>query len=165
MSATRAFLASSRLMVVPRRGKALANWARPSIDELGVPTEPWKQVTSFFRNKFSLIVQWLKWLSRSYLPVTFLLGYNLFNYVCRTKILWLIVFRFMTRTSPSSWSTFLLEPLPLVFPCLHSHSQSSWTQPLNICWRTKTFRNQNIMCRPCSNYTGVDKSYINIVLV
>ena len=82
MSATRAFLASSRLMVVPRRGKALANWARPSIDELGVPTEPWKQVTSFFRKKIPIIVQWLKWLSRCCLPVTFLLGYNLFNHHC-----------------------------------------------------------------------------------
>ena len=44
MSATRALLSTSRLMVVPRRGKALANWARPSIDEMGVPTESWKQV-------------------------------------------------------------------------------------------------------------------------
>ena len=44
MSASRALLSSSRLMVVPRRGKALVNWARPSIDEMGVPTEPWKQV-------------------------------------------------------------------------------------------------------------------------
>ena len=31
-------------MMVPRRGKALANWTRPSIDEMGVPTESWKQV-------------------------------------------------------------------------------------------------------------------------
>jgi len=39
-------------MVVPRRGKALANWARPSIDELGVPTEPWKQVYDKNQSKF-----------------------------------------------------------------------------------------------------------------
>ena len=44
MSASRAFLATRRLVRVPARGKALANWARPSIDEMGVPTEPWKQV-------------------------------------------------------------------------------------------------------------------------
>ena len=47
MSATRALLSTSRLMVVPRRGKALANWARPSIDEMGVPTESWKQVYTY----------------------------------------------------------------------------------------------------------------------
>ena len=28
------------------RGKALANWKRPSIDELGVPTEPWSHVNN-----------------------------------------------------------------------------------------------------------------------
>jgi len=44
MSAPRAFLASSRLMKIPTRGKALANWARPSIDEMGVPTEAWSTV-------------------------------------------------------------------------------------------------------------------------
>ena len=41
----RALLSSSRLMVVSRRGKAVANWTRPSIEEMGVPTEPWKQVS------------------------------------------------------------------------------------------------------------------------
>ena len=50
MSATRALLSTSRLMVVPRRGKALANWARPSIDEMGVPTESWKQVIQLYRH-------------------------------------------------------------------------------------------------------------------
>lgn len=40
----RGFLAARSLLKVPQRGKALANWARPSIDELGVPTESWKQV-------------------------------------------------------------------------------------------------------------------------
>ena len=29
---------------VPNRGKALAGWTRPSIDELGVPTEAWSKV-------------------------------------------------------------------------------------------------------------------------
>jgi len=38
--------------MVPRRGKALANWARPSIDELGVPTEPWKQVYDKNQTKY-----------------------------------------------------------------------------------------------------------------
>ena len=51
MSATRALLSTSRLMVVPRRGKALANWARPSIDEMGVPTESWKQVIQLYSFK------------------------------------------------------------------------------------------------------------------
>ena len=40
----RALLSSSRLMMVPRRGKAVANWTRPSIDEMGVPSGSWKQV-------------------------------------------------------------------------------------------------------------------------
>ena len=43
---------------VPNRGKALAGWTRPSIDELGVPTEAWSKVKSniliFFRRWFSL---------------------------------------------------------------------------------------------------------------
>ena len=42
--ASRSFLAATRLMKNQTRGKALANWARPSIDEMGVPTESWKQV-------------------------------------------------------------------------------------------------------------------------
>ena len=56
MSATRALLSTSRLMVVPRRGKALANWARPSIDEMGVPTESWKQVYSYKVTIFSILI-------------------------------------------------------------------------------------------------------------
>ena len=44
MVGARSFLAASRLMKNQTRGKALANWARPSIDEMGVPTESWKQV-------------------------------------------------------------------------------------------------------------------------
>lgn len=46
MSATRAFLSTSRLVKVPSRGKALENWARPSIDEMGVPTEAWGPVNA-----------------------------------------------------------------------------------------------------------------------
>ena len=46
MVGARSFLAASRLMKNQTRGKALANWARPSIDEMGVPTESWKQVRS-----------------------------------------------------------------------------------------------------------------------
>ena len=38
------FLAARSVLRMPVRGKALANWARPSIDELGVPTASWKQV-------------------------------------------------------------------------------------------------------------------------
>ena len=46
MNAPRAFLAARSLLNVPSRGKALENWARPSIDEIGVPTESWQQVNS-----------------------------------------------------------------------------------------------------------------------
>jgi len=52
MSASRAFLASSRLLKVPTRGKALANWTRPSIDEMGVPTEAWGTVNARNNQKF-----------------------------------------------------------------------------------------------------------------
>ena len=48
----RGFLAACSLLKVPHRGKALANWARPSIDELGVPTESWKQVHDKNQTKF-----------------------------------------------------------------------------------------------------------------
>ena len=44
MASSSSFLAATRLMKNQTRGKALANWARPSIDEMGVPTESWKQV-------------------------------------------------------------------------------------------------------------------------
>jgi len=54
MLASRAFLATRRLVRVPARGKALANWTRPSIDEMGVPTEPWKQVYDKNQSKFLL---------------------------------------------------------------------------------------------------------------
>ena len=46
MNAPRAYLAARSLLKVPSRGKALENWARPSIDEIGVPTESWQQVNS-----------------------------------------------------------------------------------------------------------------------
>jgi len=52
--ASRSFLAATRLMKNQTRGKALANWARPSIDEMGVPTEPWKQVYDKNQSKYML---------------------------------------------------------------------------------------------------------------
>ena len=45
-------VASRNLMKIPSRGKALENWARPSIDELGVPTEPWKKVYDARQKKY-----------------------------------------------------------------------------------------------------------------
>jgi len=54
MSASRAFLSTSRLMRVPTRGKALANWARPSIDEMGVPTGSWAQAHGKAQTKGNL---------------------------------------------------------------------------------------------------------------
>jgi len=50
----RGFLAARSLIRVPTRGKALANWARPSIDEIGVPTESWAQVNAKNQTKFNL---------------------------------------------------------------------------------------------------------------
>ena len=44
---SRVMLAARSVMRVPSRGKALANWVRPSIDELGVPTESWAKVTFY----------------------------------------------------------------------------------------------------------------------
>ena len=55
MVRARSFLAASRLMKNQTRGKALANWARPSIDEMGVPTESWKQVSSEWRQLSGLV--------------------------------------------------------------------------------------------------------------
>ncbi len=52
MNAPRVFLAARSLLRVPSRGKALENWARPSIDEIGVPTESWKQVHDKNQSKF-----------------------------------------------------------------------------------------------------------------
>jgi len=48
----RNFLASSRILKVPTRGKALENWKRPSIDEMGVPTEAWAPVNARNNQKF-----------------------------------------------------------------------------------------------------------------
>ncbi len=39
-----AALCQSLVRQQPRRGKAIANWKRPSMEEYGVPTEPWSQV-------------------------------------------------------------------------------------------------------------------------
>ena len=55
MASSSSFLAATRLMTNQTRGKALANWARPSIDEMGVPTESWKQVSSEWRQLSGLI--------------------------------------------------------------------------------------------------------------
>merc|ERR1712079_218561 len=52
--ASRSFLAATRLMKNQTRGKALANWARPSIDEMGVPTESWKQVYDKNQSRYML---------------------------------------------------------------------------------------------------------------
>merc|ERR1711874_299388 len=41
---SRVLLSARSVLRVPSRGKALENWARPSIDELGVPTESWSAV-------------------------------------------------------------------------------------------------------------------------
>ena len=36
------------------RQKAVKNWTRPSIDELGIPKEPWKQVYSKNQKKYNM---------------------------------------------------------------------------------------------------------------
>jgi len=41
-------------MKVPTRGKALANWARPSIDEMGVPTGSWAAAHAKCQSKGNL---------------------------------------------------------------------------------------------------------------
>lgn len=51
---SRTLLAAQSVRKMPARGKALANWARPSIGELGVPTEPWLRVHEANQKKFSL---------------------------------------------------------------------------------------------------------------
>jgi len=48
------FLAARSVLRMPVRGKALANWARPSIDELGVPTASWKQVHDKNQSRFMI---------------------------------------------------------------------------------------------------------------
>merc|ERR1712080_813125 len=48
-------LLSARALVrVPNRGKALANWARPSIDEMCVPTKPWAQEHAKIQSKYNM---------------------------------------------------------------------------------------------------------------
>jgi len=47
-------LAQRCVMKIPSRGKALQNWARPSINEMGVPTEPWSRVNDKNQKKFAL---------------------------------------------------------------------------------------------------------------
>nr|ALS04852.1 hypothetical protein [Pseudodiaptomus poplesia] len=45
-------LRSSQSIRVPVRGKAVQGYARPSIDEIGVPTEPWKRVYDKNQTRF-----------------------------------------------------------------------------------------------------------------
>merc|ERR1712179_94949 len=54
MGTTRAFLSTRNLLKVPNRGKALENWARPSIDELGVPSASHAEVHAANQQKFLL---------------------------------------------------------------------------------------------------------------
>jgi len=49
---TRALLSARNITKVPTRGKALEGWSRPSIDEMGVPTESWAKVNSANNTKF-----------------------------------------------------------------------------------------------------------------
>jgi len=49
----RVLLAARTVDKVPVRGKALQNWARPSIDELLVPSQPWTRVYNRNQKKFT----------------------------------------------------------------------------------------------------------------
>jgi len=51
---SRGMLSVSSVAKMSVRGKALQNWARPSIGELGVPTEPWLRVHENNQKKFSI---------------------------------------------------------------------------------------------------------------
>jgi len=51
---TKAMLSVPSVVRMSVRGKALQNWARPSIGELGVPTEPWLRVHENNQKKFSV---------------------------------------------------------------------------------------------------------------
>jgi len=51
---SRTLLTAQSVCKVAVRGKALQNWARPSIGELGVPTEPWLRVHDNNQKKFAL---------------------------------------------------------------------------------------------------------------
>jgi len=51
---SRTFLATRSVCKTSIRGKALQNWSRPSIGELGVPTESWQRVYDKNQKKFSL---------------------------------------------------------------------------------------------------------------
>lgn len=50
----RLVLAGRKATLSQVRGKALQNWKRPSIDELGVPSEPWSRVHDRNQKKFSV---------------------------------------------------------------------------------------------------------------
>merc|ERR1712059_39297 len=49
---SRALLSTRKLIQVPSRGKALENWARPSMDELLIPTKPHAEVHAANQQKF-----------------------------------------------------------------------------------------------------------------
>merc|ERR1712240_179375 len=68
----RALLSAPSVAKMSVRGKALQNWARPSIDELGVPTESWLRVYENNQKKYS--VQLLVGLS--IVSITALVAYN-----------------------------------------------------------------------------------------
>lgn len=54
MLSPRLLLAARAPWRVPARGKALQGWQRPSIGELGVPSEPWARVHERNQKKFTL---------------------------------------------------------------------------------------------------------------
>jgi len=54
---SRLVLAARRISWTQVRGKALQNWKRPSIDEMGVPAEPWGRVHDRNQKKFSTQVK------------------------------------------------------------------------------------------------------------
>jgi hypothetical protein len=50
----RKFLSSVSVLQRQVRGKALQNWTRPSIDELGVPTKSWARVHERMQRRFNM---------------------------------------------------------------------------------------------------------------
>jgi len=51
---TKTFLTAMSVVRTHVRGKALANWKRPSIDELGVPTQSWTHVHNNNQKRFNV---------------------------------------------------------------------------------------------------------------
>ena len=69
---TRTFLSASRLLRVPTRGKALDNWARPSIAEMGVPTESWAAVCFRYQILTKLLMFYFRPILSAILRATFI---------------------------------------------------------------------------------------------